>query len=115
MPESSPKLLKPTITKSRSRPNEFFEVLPKLVWHEDEPLGFIASVPLYFVSRLAQKHVKVVLTGEGSDEILGGYGRYQKTLALLKYGEKYESLTPNFLRELVKNSVSTSARELNRN
>jgi asparagine synthase (glutamine-hydrolysing) len=88
-------------------PAQFFEILPKLVWHEDEPLGFIASVPLYFVSKLAQNHVKVVLTGEGSDEILGGYGRYRKTLSLLKYGEKYESLTPNFLRELVKNNVGS--------
>jgi asparagine synthase (glutamine-hydrolyzing) len=86
-------------------PAQFFEALPRLVWHEDEPLGFIASVPLYFVSKLAQKHVKVVLTGEGSDEILGGYGRYSKTLALLKYGAKYESLTPAFLREFIKRRV----------
>ena len=86
-------------------PEQFFTELPNLVWHEDEPLGFIASVPLYFVSKLAQKHVKVVLTGEGSDEILGGYGRYKKTLALLRYGKKYETLTPNFLRKIVKNNV----------
>ncbi len=86
-------------------PEQFFGELPNLVWHEDEPLGFIASVPLYFVSKLAQKHVKVVLTGEGSDEILGGYGRYSKTLQLLNYGKKYESLTPEFLRKIVKNNV----------
>ncbi len=86
-------------------PEQFFDELPNLIWHEDEPLGFISSVPLYFVSNLAQKHVKVVLTGEGSDEILGGYGRYQKTLTLLNYGKKYESLTPNFLRRIVKNNV----------
>lgn len=86
-------------------PEQFFDELPSLVWHEDEPLGFIASVPLYFVSKLAQKHVKVVLTGEGSDEILGGYGRYSKTLQLLNYGKKYESLTPEFLRKIVKNNV----------
>lgn len=86
-------------------PEQFFKELPNLVWHEDEPLGFIASVPLYFVSKLAQNHVKVVLTGEGSDEILGGYGRYQKTLALLRYGKKYETYAPNFLREIVKNNV----------
>jgi asparagine synthase (glutamine-hydrolysing) len=88
-------------------PEQFFAELPNLVWHEDEPLGFIASVPLYFVSKLAQRHVKVVLTGEGSDEILGGYGRYQKALALLSYGEKYESFTPGFLREAVKTGVAT--------
>jgi asparagine synthase (glutamine-hydrolysing) len=86
-------------------PKQFFDELPKLIWHEDEPLGFSASVPLYFVSRLAQKHVKVVLTGEGSDEILGGYGRYYKTLQLLNYGRKYESVTPAFLREVVKNNI----------
>ncbi|MDQ2746871.1 MAG: asparagine synthase (glutamine-hydrolyzing), partial [Acidobacteriota bacterium] len=87
-------------------PDEFFKELPNLVWHEDEPLGFIASVPLYFVSKLAQKHVKVVLTGEGSDEILGGYGRYLKTLRLLKYGEKYENIAPKFVREIVKAGAS---------
>ncbi len=94
-------------------PEQYFAELPNLIWHEDEPLGFIASVPLYFVSKLAQKHVKVVLTGEGSDEILGGYGRYQKTLSLLKYGEKYEQFTPGFVRDLVKNSVATLPRSLN--
>ncbi len=88
-------------------PEEFFEVLPELVWHEDEPIGFIASVPLYFVSRLAQQHVKVVLTGEGSDETLAGYARYQKALTLLAYGERYESLTPLFVREAVRGGVAT--------
>jgi len=95
-------------------PEQFFAELPKLIYHEDEPLGFEASIPLYFVSRLAQQHVKVVLTGEGSDEILGGYGRYQKTLALLKYGEKYESIAPNFLRQAVKSGVATLPNSLNR-
>ncbi|HLM01379.1 MAG TPA: asparagine synthase (glutamine-hydrolyzing) [Pyrinomonadaceae bacterium] len=87
-------------------PEQFFEALPKLIWHEDEPLGFDSSIPLYFVSKLAQEHVKVVLTGEGSDEILGGYARYQKTLSLLKYGAKYESITPRAVRDLVKNNVA---------
>ena len=95
-------------------PDEFFAELPNLVWYEDEPLGFIASVPLYFVSKLAQKHVKVVLTGEGSDEILGGYGRYQKALKLLQYGEKYENLTPKFLRNAVKSGVSAFGGKLTR-
>ena len=95
-------------------PREFFDALPDLVWHEDEPIGFIASVPLYFVSKLAQKHVKVVLTGEGSDETLAGYGRYAKTLKLLNYGEKYESVTPTFLREAVRGGVATLPGVLNR-
>lgn len=95
-------------------PEQFFEALPRLVWHEDEPIGFIASVPLYFVSKLAQQHVKVVLTGEGSDEILAGYGRYQKAVTLLNYGEKYENYTPGFLRDVVRGGVATLPGALNR-
>ena len=99
-------------------PEQFFETLPKLVWHEDEPLGFIASVPLYFVSKLAQEHVKVVLTGEGADEMLAGYGRYAKALKLLEMGERYESMTPAFLRDAVRGGVATlpgaMSRKLNR-
>ena len=94
-------------------PEQFFSELPNLVWHEDEPLGFIASVPLYFVSKLAEEHVKVVLTGEGSDEILAGYGRYAKALQLLNYGEKYESLTPPFFRSAVRSGVASLPRSMN--
>lgn len=95
-------------------PEQFFAELSNLVWHEDEPIGFIASVPLYFVSKLAQKHVKVVLTGEGSDEILAGYGRYAKALQLLTYGEKYENYTPNFVRGIVKSGAGMFGGKLNR-
>ncbi len=95
-------------------PEQFFAELPNLIYHEDEPLGFDSSIPLYFVAKLAEQHVKVVLTGEGSDEILGGYGRYLKTLTLLNYGEKYESFTPNFLRQAVKSGVATLPNSLNR-
>jgi asparagine synthase (glutamine-hydrolysing) len=95
-------------------PEQFFAELPKLVWHEDEPIGFDASVPLYFVSKLAQQHVKVVLTGEGSDEIMAGYGRYAKTLQLLNYGRKYESATPKFLRSAIKFGANAVGGKLTR-
>src|SRR5205814_8320480 len=95
-------------------PEQFFEALPKLVWHEDEPIGFVASVPLYFVSKLAQQHVKVVLTGEGSDEMMAGYGRYQKALTLLNYGEKYEQFAPSFVRDAIRGGVATLPATLNR-
>ena len=52
---------------------DFMDFLPEFVWYTDEPLADLASVPLYYVSRLASQHVKVVLSGEGSDEILAGY------------------------------------------
>lgn len=93
-------------------PDQFFEALPEMIWHEDEPIGFVASVPLYFVSKLASRHVKVVLTGEGSDETLAGYGRYQKVLNLLSYGEKYESLTPSFFRDAVRGGVAAMPSKL---
>ncbi len=60
-------------------PAQFFDALPSLVWHEDEPMAFPSSVPLHFVARLARQHVKVVLTGEGADELFLGYNRYRVT------------------------------------
>jgi asparagine synthase (glutamine-hydrolysing) len=60
---------------------EFFNSLPALVWHEDEPISWPSSVSLYYVSRLAAEQVKVVLTGEGADELFGGYARYRTTLS----------------------------------
>lgn len=86
-------------------PQQFFAALPRLIWHEDEPLAFDSSVPLYFVSKLAQQHVKVVLTGEGSDELLGGYARYLKTLVNLSLGRNYEALTTPTLRGLVQKQI----------
>jgi asparagine synthase (glutamine-hydrolysing) len=59
---------------------QFFETLPDLIWHEDEPIAWPSSVSLYFVCRLAARHVKVVLTGEGADELFGGYERYRWNL-----------------------------------
>ena len=86
-------------------PEEFFHALPKLVWHEDEPLAHPSSVALYFVSLLASQHVKVVLTGEGSDELLAGYGRYRKTILNLSLGKHYWNLTPNVVRGVVSRGI----------
>jgi asparagine synthase (glutamine-hydrolysing) len=55
---------------------DFIKELPKLIWHYDGPISFASSVPLYFVSKLTKKKAKVVLTGEGSDELFAGYKRY---------------------------------------
>jgi len=79
---------------------EFFETLPRLVWHEDEPIAFPSSVPLYFVSRLAQEHVKVVLTGEGADELFLGYNRYRVTALNQRLGSIYHAVTPPRMRRL---------------
>jgi asparagine synthase (glutamine-hydrolysing) len=55
---------------------EFADHLPKMIWHNDEPLNFANSVQIFALSRLAKQHVTVVLTGEGSDELFAGYSRY---------------------------------------
>ena len=86
-------------------PEEFFNALPRLVWHEDEPLAHPSSVALYFVSLLASQHVKVVLTGEGSDELLAGYGRYRKTILNLSFGKHYHNLTPNVVRGALRSGI----------
>lgn len=57
------------------------KLLPKLVWHLDEPLADITNVPTYLISQLARKHVTVVLTGEGSDELFSGYAHEKAMLA----------------------------------
>jgi asparagine synthase (glutamine-hydrolysing) len=86
-------------------PEEFFGALPGLVWHEDEPLAHLASVPLYFVSKLASQHVKVVLTGEGSDELLAGYYRYRTTIYNQALGRKYHRLTNQPIRQIIKRRI----------
>jgi asparagine synthase (glutamine-hydrolysing) len=86
-------------------PTEFFAALPRMVWHEDEPLAHPSSVALYFVSRLAADHVKVVLTGEGSDELLGGYERYYKTVYNLALGRGYHGFMPTSLRRAVEERI----------
>lgn len=73
---------------------DFFAALPKLIWHEDEPIAWPSSVSLYFVSRLASEQVKVVLTGEGSDELFAGYGRYRTYRANLQALRFYRLLPP---------------------
>jgi asparagine synthase (glutamine-hydrolysing) len=86
-------------------PEDFFGALPKLVWHEDEPIAHPSSVALNFVSRLASEHVKVVLTGEGSDETLAGYNRYRATIYQMAIGGRYERLVPGPLRALVRRGI----------
>lgn len=63
-------------------PAEFVAALPEIVWYLDEPVADPALVPLYFIAKEARKHVKVVLSGEGADELFGGYTIYREPLSL---------------------------------
>ena len=84
--------------------NDFFGALPRLIWHEDEPVAHPSSVPLYFVSELARKHVKVVLTGEGSDELLAGYGKYPRALVNWRAAAAYGVL-PHPVRSWIADTI----------
>lgn len=87
---------------------EFFGSLPRLIWHEDEPIVWPSSVSLYFVARLAREHVTVVLTGEGSDETLAGYTRYAWTLLNSRMDGAYRAVTTDGLRRLVRKAIHSS-------
>jgi len=76
--------------------DEYWESLSTVQYHMDEPLADPAAVALYFVSREAAKHVKVVLSGEGADELFGGYNIYKEPLSL-----KYYAKLPLPLREWI--------------
>jgi asparagine synthase (glutamine-hydrolysing) len=79
---------------------KFIKILPKVVWHMDEPLADPAAIPTYYVSELASRKVKVVLTGEGGDELFCGYPKYgmHGREALTRYYLK----SPGFARKALK-------------
>ncbi|HEY2067188.1 MAG TPA: asparagine synthase (glutamine-hydrolyzing), partial [Gemmatimonadaceae bacterium] len=91
-------------------PAEFFDALPQMIWQEDEPIAHPSSIPLYFVSRLAAEHVKVVLTGEGSDEVLGGYNRYRTTLYNMRLGSGFERFIPSSGRSAIRGAIESLPR-----
>ncbi|WKD57335.1 Putative asparagine synthetase [glutamine-hydrolyzing] [Corynebacterium capitovis DSM 44611] len=66
-------------------PEEYAEAIPKIMWYLDDPVADPSLVPLYFVAREARKHVKVVLSGEGADELFGGYTIYKEPLSLAPF------------------------------
>lgn len=66
-------------------PEEYWEAFPEIQYHMDEPLADPAAIALYFVSKLASEHVKVVMSGEGADELFGGYRIYQEPITLTAY------------------------------
>ena len=80
---------------------EFFRHLPQVIWHLDDPMADAAAVPLWFVAREAAKHVKVVLSGEGSDELFGGYAIYHQP-GVVRAGERL----PDWGRAPIKKAAS---------
>lgn len=89
---------------------QFFDALPKLIWHEDEPLVWPSSVALYFVAKLARERVTVVLTGEGSDETLAGYHRYAFTSWNARLDSVYRRMLSGGIRRFLRETIAHSPR-----
>lgn len=81
--------------------DDFFESIDKVQYFADEPTANLSAVPLYFLSKLASKDVKVVLSGEGADELFGGYTSYEVDKTLMKYKK-----LPFFIRKFIKTLIS---------
>ncbi|MBR6403214.1 MAG: asparagine synthase (glutamine-hydrolyzing) [Eubacterium sp.] len=74
--------------------DEFFEITPDIMYYMDEPLPNPSAIPLYFLTKLASEKVKVVLSGEGADELFGGYNYYHEPLDFKNYMK-----LPQFMRD----------------
>jgi len=85
-----------THTEIMLDPDEYFATLPRIAWHFDEPVADPAAIALYFLAREASKHVKVVLSGEGADELFGGYGIYREPYSFAKFDR-----LPYFIRTIL--------------
>ena len=81
-----------------------FDLLPRILRHMDSPIGDAIIIPAYLLARETSKHVKVVLSGEGADEIMAGYV-HQLTL---KYGELYRRMIPGPLKRATNGVVKLS-------
>lgn len=88
-------ILKMRHAKKDISADEFFDALPMVQYHSDEPHANLSAVPLYFLAQLAAKDVKVVLSGEGADEMFGGYETYIPS----KEGDLYKKIVPKGMRK----------------
>lgn len=89
-------------------PDTFFAKLPQLIWQEDEPIVWPSSVALHVVSELASQKVKVVLTGEGGDEMFAGYLKYRVSLWNMSAGPTYRKLVPNAIQSGIRGLLASN-------
>jgi asparagine synthase (glutamine-hydrolysing) len=82
-------------------PAEFASCLPRIIWHLDDPMADASAIPLWFAAREARRHVKVVLSGEGADELFGGYRMYYQRLAV-----RAGKVLPSWSRGLIGQAVN---------
>lgn len=77
---------------------EFWDAVPTVQYHMDQPLADPSCIALYFVSRLASQYVKVVLSGEGADELFGGYTCYNDPRVF----KIYQTIVPHCIRKAIR-------------
>ncbi len=77
---------------------EFWDAVPTVQYHMDQPLADPSCIALYFVSRLASEYVKVVLSGEGADELFGGYTCYNEPRVF----KLYQTVVPHCIRKAIR-------------
>jgi asparagine synthase (glutamine-hydrolysing) len=80
-------------------PSRFFDALPQLIWHHDEPIALAACIPLYFLSKATKDKATVILTGEGADELFLGYDKYAWSAKHARTAAAFQKLCPGFARE----------------
>jgi len=92
-------------------PEKYVEFIPELVWYLEEPIAEAPAISLYYVSKLASEHVKVVLSGEGSDELFAGYPKYNYFINMERL-----QLVPQFLKGSILSGLAylTSSQKLKR-
>ena len=82
--------------------DEFFEALPQIQYHMDEPQSNLSSVPLWFLAQLAAEQVTVVLSGEGADELFAGYAYYEDVPSIARF----KRIVPRGLRRALGSFVA---------
>ncbi len=92
--------------EERLNPGSLLELLPQLMWSFDEPLADSSALPTYAVSRLARRELKVVLSGDGGDEIFAGYRKYMG-----EYFRRYIDWLPSPVLQRVNEAVQSSLPE----
>jgi len=92
------------------RPNAV-EILPKLVWHYNEPFADSSAIPTYYVSNVTKDFVKVVLTGDAGDENFAGYPRYLRSKWVALFTKLPESVRKDFMPEFLRIFSSLHWRE----
>ncbi|MDH5174004.1 MAG: asparagine synthase (glutamine-hydrolyzing) [Elusimicrobiota bacterium] len=92
------------------KPN-VIEILPRLIWHYNEPFADPSAIPTYYIARETARYVKVALNGDGGDENFAGYDRYKANKLSSYYGKLPEFIREVIIRRLVRNLPESTKRK----